>query len=117
MPLVVNSRSRYARRLASVHSTPTDLNRFSHVPLDSSAASSPLPLATMAAAVLERRFRSMRRPVARWGSETRELAILPSRPRPRQTGPLLGMLTGCLVPHAAGREHLVRIPPPPVARR
>src|SRR5438067_10159150 len=59
MPLVVNSRSRYARRLASVLSTPTDLKRFSQVPLDSSAASSPLPLATIAAAVLDSRFRSI----------------------------------------------------------
>src|SRR5438067_13100715 len=59
MPLVVNSRSRYARRLASVLSRPPDLKRFSQVPLDSSAASSPLPLATMAAAVLERRWVSM----------------------------------------------------------
>jgi hypothetical protein len=47
-----------------VHSTPTDVKRFSQVPLDSSAASSPLPLATMAAAVLDSRFRSMNVPVA-----------------------------------------------------
>src|SRR6266581_436963 len=58
-PLVVKSRSRYARRFDSVLSTPTDLKRFSQVPLDSSAASKPLPLATIAAEVLESRFRSM----------------------------------------------------------
>src|SRR5687767_444255 len=38
---------------------PTDLKRFSQVPLDSSAARTPLPLATMAAAVLERSSLSM----------------------------------------------------------
>src|SRR3977135_3166045 len=57
-------------------------------------------------------------PVAVRGRETRELAILPSRPRHRQTGwLLLGTLTGCLVPHAAGGKHLGRIPPPPISRR
>src|SRR6185503_10090186 len=51
MPGVLKRRLRYARRFSSVHSTLTDLKRFSQVPLDSSAARIPLPLATMAAAV------------------------------------------------------------------
>src|SRR4051812_49950347 len=60
MPGVLKSRLRYARRFSSVHSTLTDLKRFSQVPLDSSAARMPLPLATMAAAVLESSSLSMR---------------------------------------------------------
>ncbi len=52
MPSVVNSRSRYARRFSSVDSTSIVSNRFLIVPLDSSAARSPLPGATMAFAVL-----------------------------------------------------------------
>src|SRR5262245_25755609 len=103
-PFAVNSRSRYARRLASLLSTPTDLKRFSQVPLDSSAASSPLPLATMAAAVLERRFRSIEGPGC--GRTERKLVILTV---------LMTALAGGLMPQAAGREHLVGIAPPPVA--
>src|SRR5947207_3244516 len=49
-----------SRPLSSVHSTPTDLKRFSQVPLDSSAARIPLPLATIAAAVFESNALSMR---------------------------------------------------------
>jgi hypothetical protein len=43
-----------------VLSTPTDLKRFSQVPLDSSAARRPLPFATIAAAVLESNALSIR---------------------------------------------------------
>src|SRR3954465_16024997 len=60
MPGVLKSRLRYARRFSSVHSTLTDLKRFSQVPLDSSAARMPLPFATIAAAVLDRSCWSMR---------------------------------------------------------
>ena len=66
MPGVLKSRLRYARRFSSVHSTLIDLKRFSQVPLDSSAARMPLPLATMAAAVLESSALSMRSEVV-WG--------------------------------------------------
>jgi hypothetical protein len=48
------------RRFSSVHSTLTDLKRFSQVPLDSSAARMPLPFATIAAAVLDSSAVSMR---------------------------------------------------------
>ncbi len=58
-PAVLKSRFRYARRFSSVHSTLTDLKRFSQVPLDSSAARMPLPFATMADAVLESSSLSM----------------------------------------------------------
>src|ERR1043166_1967618 len=60
MPGVLKRRLRYTRRFSSVHSTPTDLKRFSQVPLDSSAARMPLPFATIAAAVLDRSCWSMR---------------------------------------------------------
>src|ERR1041385_8388135 len=60
MPGVLKRRLRYARRFSSVDSTLTVLKRFSQVPLDSSAARMPLPLATIAAAVLESSALSMR---------------------------------------------------------
>src|SRR2546423_1005689 len=50
-PGVVNRSSRYARRFSSLHSTLTESKRFLHVPALSSAASRPLPGATMARAV------------------------------------------------------------------
>jgi hypothetical protein len=52
MPAVVKRRSRYARRFSSVDSTSMLSKRFLIVPLDSSAASSPFPGATLALAVL-----------------------------------------------------------------
>src|SRR5215213_5875715 len=48
---VVNSMSRYARRLSSVDSRPMESNRFAIVPELSSAARMPLSSATMASAV------------------------------------------------------------------
>src|SRR4051812_25072711 len=50
-PGVLKRSCREARRFSSVQSTLTDWKRFSQVPLDSSAASRPLPFATRAAAV------------------------------------------------------------------
>src|SRR3954452_10254418 len=50
-PSVVNSRSRYARRLSSVDSTPIESKRFLIVPVLSSAARIPFPSATSARAV------------------------------------------------------------------
>ncbi len=50
-PSVVNSRSRYARRLPSLDSTPIESKRFLIVPPLSSAARMPLPGATSARAV------------------------------------------------------------------
>src|SRR5712671_4367064 len=114
MPLVLKSRSRYARRFASVLSTPTDLKRFSQVPLDSSAASSPLPLVSIAAAVLDSRFRSMEHFLLPNGkAEGRNFTL----PGACSAGDSNENLADGLVPHAAGHEHFVRIPPPPVARR
>jgi hypothetical protein len=59
-PGVVKSRPRYARRFSSVHSVLIVLKRVSQVPADSSAARMPLPLATIAAAVLDSSAVSMR---------------------------------------------------------
>ena len=50
-PGVVNRRSRYARRISSVDSTPIAAKRFAIVPELSSAARIPLPSATRAKAV------------------------------------------------------------------
>src|SRR6186997_1573814 len=50
-PLVVKSRSRYARRVSSVDSTPIESKRFLIVPSLSSAARMPLPGATSARAI------------------------------------------------------------------
>ncbi len=58
-PGVVNSMSRYARRLASVESNPIESNRFLIVPVLSSAARMPLPGATSWAAVARRTSVSM----------------------------------------------------------
>src|SRR6185295_15744562 len=58
-PGALISSPRYSRRLDSVQSTPMVLKRVSQVPLDSSAASSPRPFATIAAAVLASSVLSM----------------------------------------------------------
>src|SRR3954451_5057461 len=50
-PSVVKRRSRYARRLSSVDSTPIESKRFLIVPSLSSAARMPLPGATRARAI------------------------------------------------------------------
>src|SRR4051812_28779053 len=127
MLLVVNSRSRYARRFASVLSTPTDLKRFSQVPLDSSAASSPLPLATMAAAVLERRWVSMRAFLvlgfgARFEIEAGRPQFYPGRrtdamPDRGRSSAAFGPSACAFVPFTAEHQDLVGIALPPVARR
>ena len=55
-PSVVNSSSRYARRVSSVDSTPIESKRFLIVPSLSSAARMPLPSATSARAVVSSSF-------------------------------------------------------------
>ena len=50
-PSVVNNSSRYARRFSSTFSTPMPSNLLPIVPVDSSAARTPLPGTDMAAAV------------------------------------------------------------------
>src|SRR5258706_10336632 len=59
IPGVVKRSSRYARRFSSFDSTPTESKRFLQVPALSSAASSPLPGATIAFAVSAINFMSI----------------------------------------------------------
>src|SRR6266545_3420559 len=84
-PSVVKRRSRYARRLSSVDSTPIESKRFSMVPVDSSAARMPLPGATRAfavwwrscAATVPTSCRSLVRPhYSRWSVGARPLFLL-----------------------------------------
>jgi hypothetical protein len=77
-PSVVKRRSRYARRISSVDSTPIESKRFLIVPSLSSAARIPLPGATSARAVSSSSGAVFMSPPEESSSE--EVSPLPLRP-------------------------------------